>query len=446
MRYIGMDVHREFAQLAVVEDGLLRDEGRIGVTPEALRAWAAGLRADDHVALEATGNSEAIAMLLTPLVGRVVVSNPLKTRAIAEAKVKTDKVDARILAQLLAADFLPGVWLPDERTQRLRRQVVRRAGIVRHRTRVKNQVHAILASPTPPFSDLFGKAGRYWLAQQVLPADETASVEALLRQLDFAGQELGRVDRELAVDALTDPVVARLMTIPGIDAIAGISIVAAVGDVTRFDDPDKLVSYLGLNPRVRQSGNSAPVHGRISKTGRAQVRGVLVEAAWSACRAPGPLRAFYRRVQARRGFPKAIVATARKLTILSWHLAVHDEDYAFARPGLVAHKRRKLELAAGQPSRRGFHGTPRAAYNDKDRRDTETAIAEQAEHAYEVLVAGWQQRRPGDGSGRGKDGAVLAGVKAEPDGALRAALTPTPGGLLKQPTSPPDQTSHTPPH
>jgi Transposase len=105
VRYIGMDVHREFAQLAVVEDGLLRDEGRIGVTPEALREWAAELRLDDEVALEATGNSDAIANLLTPIVGRVVVSNPAKTRAIAEAKVKTDKVDARILAQLLAADL-----------------------------------------------------------------------------------------------------------------------------------------------------------------------------------------------------------------------------------------------------------------------------------------------------------------------------------------------------
>ncbi len=91
VRYVGMDVHREFAQLAVVEDGLVRDEGRIGVTPEALRLWAEGLRPDDQVALEATGNSDAIANLLAPLVGRVVVSNPSKTRAIAEAKVKTDK-------------------------------------------------------------------------------------------------------------------------------------------------------------------------------------------------------------------------------------------------------------------------------------------------------------------------------------------------------------------
>jgi transposase len=229
-RYIGMDVHREFAQLAVVEDGLVRDEGRIGVTPEALRTWASELRPDDEVALEATGNSDAIANLLMPVVSRVVVSNPSKTRAIAEAKVKTDKVDARILAQLLAADFLPPVWLPDDRTRSLRRQVIRRAHVVRQRTRLKNQVHAILArnlAPTPPVSDLFGETGRHWLSRQPLPDDERASVQALLRQLDFHAHELALVDKELAEEALTDPMVARLMTIPGVDAIAGISIVAA---------------------------------------------------------------------------------------------------------------------------------------------------------------------------------------------------------------------------
>jgi transposase len=160
---------------------------------------------------EATGNSDAIAMLLAPLVRRVVISNPRKTRAIAEAKVKTDKVDARILAQLLAADFLPPVWPPDDRTRMLRRQIARRTHLVRQRTRLKNQVHAILArnlAPTCPVSDLFG-AGRHWLAAQDLPADERRSVTALVRQLDFHGDELKAVDAELAVEALDDPVVAR---------------------------------------------------------------------------------------------------------------------------------------------------------------------------------------------------------------------------------------------
>ena len=174
---------------------------------------------------------------------------------------------------------------------------------MRQRTRIKNQIHAILARnlvPTPPVSDLFGHAGRHWLSRQVLPPDERSGVTALLRQLDFHADELAGVTTELAIEALPDPMAARLMTIPGVVAIAAISIVAAVEDFHRFDDPHQLVAYLGLNPKVRQSGNSAPVHGRISKAGRAHVRGVLVEAAWSASRAPGPLRAFYQRIKARR--------------------------------------------------------------------------------------------------------------------------------------------------
>jgi transposase len=346
-----------------------------------LRTWASELRPDDEVALEATGNSDAIATLLTPLVGRVVVSNPSKTRAIAEAKVKTDKVDARILAQLLAADFLPPVWLPDDRTRSLRRQVMRRAHVVRQRTRLKNQVHAILArnlAPTPPVSDLFGKTGRHWLSRQPLPDDERASVQALLRQLDFHAHELALVDKELAEEALTDPMVARLMTIPGVDAIAGLSIVAAVGDFSRFDDPDKLVAYVGLNPKVRQSGNSAPVHGRISKAGRAHVRGVLVEAAWSASRAPGPLRAFYQRIKARRGFQTAIVATARKMTVLSWHLAPgHQGRGLRVRPTRAGHPQapqartgRRGAVAARQlpPTRRYLQQQATPRRRERDRR------------------------------------------------------------------------------
>src|SRR5215213_8899062 len=156
-RCIGLAVHREFAQVAIWEAGLIQ------TTPEALRDFADSLCATDEVALEATGNTHAIARLLERHVGRVVVSNPQKTRAIAEAKVKTDKVDAAVLAQLLAAGFLPAVWLPDEATFALRRQVARRAHIVRQRTRLKNQVQSILHRnlvPRCPAADLFGKKGR----------------------------------------------------------------------------------------------------------------------------------------------------------------------------------------------------------------------------------------------------------------------------------------------
>ena len=398
VRHIGMDVHRSFAQIAVVEDRLVRDEGRIGVRPEDLRAWAVEfLEPDDEIALEATTNSDAIATMLREVVARVVVSNPRKTRAIAEAKVKTDKVDARILAQLLAADFLPETWVADDRTRRRRRLVAQRTHLVKQRTRLKNRVHAILSRnlvPTCPHADLFGGIGRRWLSQQALPADERRSVDALLRQIDFHSDELAAVDRDIAIDAIDDAVIARLMTVPGINVTVAMSIMAAVGDFSRFESPDRLVSYLGLNPKVSQSGNSAAKHGRISKAGRAQARGMLIEAAFSASRAPGPLRAFYRRIKDRRGFQVATVATARKMVVLCWHLITKGEDYAFARPSLVAHKRRSLELAAGAESRRGPVAGPSRDYHIKQLRDAEKALVEQEERAYEVLVAHWQPQKP----------------------------------------------------
>jgi transposase len=288
-RRIGLDVHREFAQVAIWEDGVVRQSGRFATTPEGVRAFAADLGPADEVALEATGNTWAIAALLASRAGRVVVSNPVKTRAIAEAKVKTDKVDAQILPSLRAADFLPPVWLPDLQTSALRRQVLRRAHIVRQRTRLKNQVHAILHRnliPRCPASDLFGIKGRVWLAEQQLPPDEQATVSALLRQLDFQGEELSLIDADLARIALGRDDVHRLMSIPGIDAIVALSIVAAIGDITRFRSPDKLVCYFGLNPRVRQSGGHPASHGRITKAGPGHARGMLVEAAWAAAK-PG---------------------------------------------------------------------------------------------------------------------------------------------------------------
>ena len=149
-RCIGLDVHREFAQVAIWQGGLVIQVGGFATTPQGMRAFAEGLGPADEVALEATGNTWAIATLLASRAGRVVVSNPAKTRAIAEAKVKTDKVDAEILAQLVAADYLPALWRPDPGTAALRRQVLGRAHIVRRWTRLNNQVHAIVHRKSDP--------------------------------------------------------------------------------------------------------------------------------------------------------------------------------------------------------------------------------------------------------------------------------------------------------
>ena len=298
---------------------------------------------------------------------------------------------------MLAADFLPETWVADDRTRMLRRLVMPRTHLVRQRTRLKNQVHAILSRnlvPTCPHADLFSGVGRKWLARQAILADEWRSVEALLRQLDFHGDELDDVTRDVGLEALDDPVAARLMTVPGIDVTVAMSISAAVGDFARFDDPNLLVSDFGLNPKVRQSGDRRAIHGRITKAGRSHARGMIVEAAFAASRAPGPLRAFYRRIKERRGFQVATVATARKMTVLCWHLVHKDEDYAFARPSLNAHKRRQLELAAGAESRRGPVRGPSHDYHIKQLRDQEAAIVEQQERAYEVMISHWQTQKP----------------------------------------------------
>ena len=183
-----------------------------------------------------------------------------------------------------------GVCVADDHTHALRRQVSRRAHIVRQRTRLKNQVQAIQHRnlvPRYPDADLFGHKGRRWLAEQALPADEHQAVLALLRQLDFHGQELQIFDAELGRVALGSADVRRLIRIPGFDATVALLIVAAVGNFSRFGSPQKLVSYLGLNPRLRQSGGQAASHGRITKQGRAHARGMLVEAAWAASKTPG---------------------------------------------------------------------------------------------------------------------------------------------------------------
>src|SRR6185312_4696518 len=139
-----------------------------------------------------------------------------------------------------------------------------------------------------------------------------------VRELDRLAEDLALLDREIAQDAMDDPAINRLMTITGVNLAVAAGIVAAIGDIGRFNSPQKLVSYFGLNPRVRQSGLAVAHHGRISKIGLP--RAMLVEAAWAAAKAPGPLHAFFVRIRARRGHQIAAVALARKLTVLCWHL------------------------------------------------------------------------------------------------------------------------------
>ena len=304
MRVGGLDIHRVFAEAVMLDDGKIIRLGRIGMTRDHLEAFARTLTHDDHVVVEATGNASAVVEVISPHVGRVVIANPRQVHMTAHAKIKTDVIDATVLAKLYASNFLPEVWIPDAKTLALRRQVTRHNQIVRQRVRLKtitqSIIHAHLVPQCPP-ADLFGKRGRTWLLAQQLPPDEQDAVARHLREHDRLGDELRVVERDLARDALADADVKRLMTVPGIDMVVALGLAAAGGPIKRFKGPEQLVYYLGLNPSVYQSGEGRPQHGRITKQGRAHARTMLVEAAWQAVRSPGPLRAFYQRVGARRG-------------------------------------------------------------------------------------------------------------------------------------------------
>jgi transposase len=420
-----LDIHREFCEVAIMEDGELRSVGRVKTTPEDLELLGGSLGPDDWVALEVSGNAAEIARILEAHVARVVVVSPSDT-GIRQARAKTDRLDARTLARLLAAGSLDGVWMADERTRVMRRRLARRAQLVGARSRAKNEIHAVLIRrliTLPKVSDLFGQAGRAWLGELELPLEERESLEGSMRLIEFLDGETREVDRLIALDALGWPEVKRLMSVPGVNVICATSFLAAIGDIGRFGGPRKLVGYLGLDPKIRQSGPGPATSGHISKQGSASARWALVEASWSTVRQPGPMRAFYQRVRARRGHQIAIVAAARKLACLFWCLLTRGEDYAYQQPSLTRKKLRRLEIAAGAPK---YQGRSNIWSTNDAMRAAERALAEQAELAYRNTVRDWHAAQT-------KKTAVKAGASATPG---RASNKPKEGKAARQTTSP----------
>jgi transposase len=212
VRSVALDVHLDFCEVALVEDGELRSAGRIATTPERIELFAGSLGPDDRVALEVTGNAWEIARIIEPHVARVLVVSPSDT-GIRQARAKTDRLDARTLARLLAAGSLDAVWMPDRAVWVMRRRLSRRGQLVRARSRTKNEIHAVLMRQLvgrPPVSDLFGVKGRRWLAGLQLAPEERETVDACMRQIEFLDAEIAAVERLIAQDALDSPEIKRL--------------------------------------------------------------------------------------------------------------------------------------------------------------------------------------------------------------------------------------------
>ncbi len=377
---------------------------------------AQSLLATDRVALEVTGSCWEVARILEPYVDRVVVVVSPDDTGIAQARAKTDRLDARALARLLWKGELDRVWMPDERCRIMRRRLARREQLVRSRTRAKNEIQAVLQrrlKGKAPCADLFGVKGREWLNGLELPLEERESVDAGIRHVNFLDGEIAAVEKVIAQQALEWPEIRRLLSVPGVNLICAASFLAAVGDARRFPCSRKLVAYLGLDPKVRQSGEAPARSGRISKRGSASARWTLVEAAWSVVMQPGPLHAFYERTRGRRGHGKAIVATARKLAVLFWCMLTRGEDYAHQQPSLTKKKLRALELTAGaQPRTNKAAGVWSA---NRPIREAERELVEQAEASYKRMVTDWQA-----GSGKKVEArASTVGASATPERASK---------------------------
>jgi len=254
----------------------------------------------------------------------LVLVHPQRVKAIASAKLKNDRVDSATLAHLLRCDMLPESWKADRETQARRQQVRLRATLVRQRTRLKNQVHAVLHQQGlhSPVTDLFGKRGRQWLAGLKLPAAARESVNVCLRLLDGYSEEIQKQNLQLSKKAEHDERAQWLMTIPGIGECSAMMLLAEIGDLGRFRDKEALCSYAGLVPRVRESAGKAARSG-ITRQGSPWMRWVMVEAAQVATRCSPAAKRYYERLLRKKHKHVARVALARKLLIAVYAL-LHD--------------------------------------------------------------------------------------------------------------------------
>jgi transposase len=326
MIHVGVDLHQRFCYMTALDaSGKKRGSGPVTNEKAALRKYFrqfGGRRV--QVAVEACGFWPAFREVVEPEVERLVLVHPQRVKAIASAKLKNDRVDSETLAHLLRCDLLPESWKADRSTQARRQQSRLRTTLVRQRTRLKNQVHAVLHQQglRSPVTDLFGKRGRLWLAAVKLPETARETVNACLRMIDHYGEEIQKQNLQLREKAKSDERVQWLMTIPGIGEVSAMMLVAEIGEVSRFARKEALCSYAGLVPWVRESAGKA-ARGSITRQGSSRLRWIMVEAAQTATRSSPAVRRYYERLLRKKHKHVARVAVARKLLIAVYAL-LHD--------------------------------------------------------------------------------------------------------------------------
>jgi transposase len=318
--YVGIDVHRKRSQVAVIDqDGTVLANRNVnnGVTP--ILSVIGGLPPGTPAAFEAAYGWGWLVELLEDYGFEPHLVHPLQCKAIASARLKNDKVDAAILAQLLRADLLPEAWIAPPEVRQLRALLRHRVQLVRLRTLLRNRIHAVLADHGYGRPEgCWSGPGRAWIARLDLPAISAEVIQDALALIDAVESVIGRLDTEIRGHARSDPRVNVLTQLPGVGPFTALVLLAEIGDITRFASARKLAAWAGLTPTVRGSDRTVR-HGHISKQGSAWVRWILCEAAQKAKRHPD-FAASYQAIAGRRGTKIATTAIARKLLTRAYHL------------------------------------------------------------------------------------------------------------------------------
>ena len=334
MNSVGIDLHRKRSHVAAIGDqGEMLLSRRITNDPETFLQLLSELDGESQIALEATYGWEWLAELLEEADYELHLAHPQRTKAIASARVKTDSVDALTLAQLLRADLLPEAYIAPRELRDLRELLRHRIALTQMRSALKNRIHAILAKHgiQRPMSDLFGKAGREFLAELELREPPRRRLDSLMALICDFDREITQTTREIDGRAKRDDHVPLLCQIRGVGPYTAMLIIAEVGEVERFLTARKLCAWAGLTPTVRSSDGKARL-GRISRMGSCALRWALIEAAQKSVLGGGPLRQRFERIARRRGRNVAKVAVARQILTLCYY-GLRDGEIRCLEPG-----------------------------------------------------------------------------------------------------------------
>jgi transposase len=330
MMYVGVDVHKRTTQLTVMrKNGTIVKSCGIPSTKEgvegALGMYEGGIKA----VLEASYSWGPMYDWLDELSEEVILAHPAKVRAIAEARIKTDKIDSETLAHLLRTDLVPRAHAPSKDMRAVKRVLRQRMFFVRVRTMVKNKIKALLAQygvEGPRVSDLFGVEGMKWLKGVKLAGSDGSLLKEDLGFLEVLQERIASTEGLIVKLSKEDQAVKWLRSLPGIGGFFSVLIRYEVDDIKRFREAKKFASYAGLVPSTYSSGDRTR-HGRLTKRGSKWLRWAFVEAVGPATRASASLQRFYERIRDRRGSKDAIAATARKLTEMAWSVWSEERYY-----------------------------------------------------------------------------------------------------------------------